>query len=243
MMSGKHNPAHPARCGLLLATILSIGASSPAAQTDSLSTVAVWITHSAGVQGVGALPEYLLDRLGSNGVYPVSDPERMRAAGSFVGLDRTANFDKQRLAALGRSLSARWVIWVKVADRAVEYKKGLSIPHLFIRRKAVSHMLVDARVVDVYTGELVASNRWRLDKSGAGSYQVAEDTPQDPVYNNSADQFYHHEQELEREAARSVSMWFKSLIPRTAKTPERTETHQPGLPPGPFGVKDAPPQK
>ena len=117
--------------------------------------VAVWITHPATVEGIGSLEEFLLDRLGSNGIYPVTNGPRVKAAAAYVGLYDLGGFDKYKMAELGRVLGARWVIWVKVADRRVDTKKGLSIPHLFTRRKVVSRMLVDARLIDVATGNLV----------------------------------------------------------------------------------------
>ena len=243
-MHSRHSFVGIALRGVLLgAAVLALSAPNVNADSDSSSTVAVWITHPGSVAGVGALGDYLLDRLGSNGWYPITDPEQVRAAGSFVGLDRTTNFDKVRLAALGKSLGARWVIWVKVADRAVEYKKGLSIPHLFIRRKVVTRMLVDARVVDVRSGGLLGSNRWRVDKSGAGSYQVAEDVRQDPIYNNSADQFYRYERELEWETARNISVWFKSLVARPGDPPAQTQVPTPVLNRGPFGTSEKPKRK
>jgi hypothetical protein len=73
--------------------------------------------------------------------------------------------------------------------------------------------------VDVFTGCLAASRRWRLDKSGAGSYQVADDVRQDPMYNNSAGQFYQDARRLEWQAARGISCWFKDLAARAEDVP------------------------
>jgi len=197
------------------------------------SGLAVLVIASDNVAGAGSLEDFLLDRLGSNGVYPVANPRRVRAAVALVGLDRRDSFDRSQLVAVGRLLGCRWIVWVKVADRGVDYKKGLSIPHLFTRRKAVSHMLVDARIVDVLTNELVASHRWQVDKSGAGSYQVAEDVAQDPVYNNSTGQLYQDGRRLEWEAARNISIWFKSLVAQ-AENPPAIGEQETSLGRGPF---------
>jgi len=205
---------------ILLVVAVIIVAGYPArAGSKPLSGVAVWVTHTNCVEGIGSLEEFLLDRLGSNGLYPVCGPEQVRAAAFFVGLGNGVHFDRKRLAELGRALGCRWVVWVKVADRGVDFKKGLSVPHLFIRRKAVSRILVDARAIDVTSGRLAASRRFRLDKSGAGSYQVAEDVRQDPVYNNSANQFYQDARRLEWGAARNISCWFKALARRAEGNP------------------------
>lgn len=225
-------------CGLILAAMLAaLCCTGTATGTGSPSALAVWVTHPKSVEGVGSLEEYLLDRLGSNGLYPVIDPEQAWAAGSYVGLDGMSHYDLKKLTAIGRALKCRWVLWVKVVDRGVDFKKGLSIPHLFVRRKAVSRMLVDARIVDVHAEKLLASRRWRLDKSGAGSYQVAEDVRQDPVYNNSANQFYQDGRRLEWESARNISRWFKSVTPRgAAESAPRTQEEP--LDRGPFMVEE-----
>jgi|GEM_PF-4109851 len=224
-------------CLLVVATTL-IAVGYPAyADLKPSSCVAVWVTQASNVEGVGSLEEFLVDRLGSSGLYSVCDPGRVRAAGSFVGLGAGAHFEKKRLAALGRALGCRWVVWVKVVDRGVDFKKGLSVPHLFIRRKAVSRMMVDARVVDAAGDELIASRRWRLDKSGAGSYQVVEDVRQDPVYNNSTSQFYQDARRLEWKAARGISCWFKTLVPLVKRNPA-VVTREQSLGSGPFVAED-----
>lgn len=226
---------------ILAGMIVLIAARGAVAGADqvNLTGVAVWVTSSTGLNGQGGLEELLLDRLGSNGLQDIQEPARVRAAGSFVGFGDGAVFNKAKLRALGNTLGCRWVVWVKVVDRGVDFKKGLSIPHLFIRRKAVSRMLVDARVVDVLTGELAASRRWRLDKSGAGSYQVAEDVRQDPVYNNSAGQFFQDARRLEWQTAQGISCWFKALMARTDNTPVITAEEN-SLDDGPFVVKEKP---
>ena len=224
--------------------LIAAGAATvDAGQTDlgqrDLASVAVWVTSTARLDGEGALQEFLLDRLGSNGLQEVCEPERVRAGGSFVKLGDGVVFSKTKLIALGQALGCRWVVWVKVVDRGVDSKKGLSIPHLFIRRKMVSRMLVDARIVDILTGQLAASRRWRLDKSGAGSYQVAEDVRQDPIYNNSAGQFFQDARRLEWQAARGISCWFKELVARMENIPVLA-TEENLLDDGPFVVKNKP---
>lgn len=216
--------------------LLFLTANAVAGQSDLVGT-AVWVTSSLGIHGEGGLEELLLDRLGSNGLQDIREPDQVRAAGSFVELGDGSVFNCTKLSTLGRALKARWVVWVKVVDRGVDYKKGLSIPHLFIRRKAVSHMLVDARVVDVMTGRLAASQRFRLDKSGAGSYQVADDVRQDPVYNNSVSQFYQDARRLEWQAAQNISAWFKWLVGRAENVPV-VAAEENLLDDGPFVVRE-----
>jgi hypothetical protein len=229
------------RCGrygalVLLSVMASLVIGRPASAGAKPATgLAILVISSDDVAGAGALEEFLLDRLGSNGVYPVADPQRVRAAAAMAGLDRRTAFDRSELVNVGRMLGCRWVVWVKVADRGVEYKKGLSIPHLFTRRKAVSRMLVDARIVDVLTTELVASHRWSLDESGAGSYQVAEDVMQDPLYNNSSSQLFQDGRRLEVDAARNISIWFKSYVGQAPDPPVHGEQEKsPGR--GPFVI-------
>jgi len=209
----------PVTMAILCTVFSSAAGPSAAAGSAPASGLAVLVIPSDNVAGAGALEEFLLDRLGSNGTYPVADPRRVRAAASQTGLDRRDSFDRSQLVTMGRMLGCRWVVWVKVADRGVDYKKGLSIPHLFTRRKAVSHMLVDARIVDCLTNELVASHRWLVDKSGAGSYQIADDMVQDPVYNNSTGQLHQDGRRLEWEAARNISVWFKSVVAQAKNPP------------------------
>jgi len=222
---------------LMVPAILISRAAIVSAGTAELTGTAVWVTSALGVSGEGGLEELLLDRLGSNGLQDIREPEQVRAAGSFVGLGDGTVFNSAKLVMLGRALKTRWVVWVKVVDRGVDYKKGLSVPHLFIRRKAVSRMLVDARIVDVGTGRLAASQRFRMDKSGAGSYQVAEDVRQDPVYNNSACEFFEDARWLEWQAARGISAWFKALVGRAEDLPTIT-TEENLLDDGPFVVRE-----
>lgn len=213
---------------LLIPGVLQAGNQPP-------DDVAVWFAKGNNVAGSGSLPELLIDRLGSNGLYQVCDPERVRAAGAIAGLNAGGFFSPPKLALLGQMIGCRWVVWVKIVGRNVDLRKGLSIPHLFTRRKVVTRMLVDARVIDVNSGRQMASTRFRLDKSGAGSYQVAEDVRQDPLYNNSAGQLHHDARRLESEAARSISLWFKSLAPRLAEQ-QAAEARRSLLAPGPFVV-------
>ncbi len=226
----------PATCLMVFFMLVLVNMAAVAGQTD-LSGTAVWVTSSMGIHGEGSLEELLLDRLGSNGLQDIKEPDQVQAAGSFVRLGDGSVFNCTKLTTLGQALKTRWVVWVKVVDRGVDFKKGLSIPHLFIRRKAVSHMLVDARIVDVSTGRLAASQRFRLDKSGAGSYQVADDVRQDPVYNNSASQFYSDARRLEWQAARNISAWFKSLVGRAENSPA-IAVEERVLNDGPFVVKE-----
>jgi hypothetical protein len=216
--------------------LLFLSAKALAGQTG-LTGIAVWVTSSMGIHGEGGLEELLLDRLGSNGLQDIREPDEVQAAGLFVGLGDGSVFNCAKLGTLGRALKTRWVVWVKVVDRGVDYKKGLSIPHLFIRRKAVSHLLVDARVVDVATGRLAASQRFRMDKSGAGSYQVADDVRQDPVYNNSVPQFYQDARRLEWQAARDISAWFKWLVGHAENMPAVT-AEEGLLDDGPFTARE-----
>ncbi len=200
------------------AVVLWLSAVSASAQSwpphGEPTSVAVWTVNSPEVQGAGRLPEFLLDRLGSNGGYLIHDHEQVAAAGKFVRLGAGDHFDRTKLLALGAALDAPWVLWVKVVDRGVDFKQGLSIPYLLTRRTAKSHMLVDARLLHVKSGVVAGSRRFRFDESGKGSYQVVDDVRQDPLYNNSTVQLFQDATKLEWLAARAISIWFKNLMPR-----------------------------
>lgn len=168
-------------------------------------TVLCWMADGEGMQPPGDLEEFLADRLGATGERIAVDPETVRAAGRVLGLGQSSAFDPGAAHGLATACRARWVVWVKLVSRDIQRKKLLSFPYLFSHRRLDEHVFFDVRIYDAVLREMVGSKRLQLSDRGDATWQVVDDEPLDPYYNNDQVELHQRQRRLDWEAAAAIS--------------------------------------
>ena len=168
-------------------------------------TVLCWMADGEGMQPPGDLEEFLADRLGATGERIAVDPETVRAAGHVLGLGQSSSFDPAAAHRLATACRARWVIWVKLVSRDIQQKKLLSFRYLFSHRRLDEHVFFDVRIYDAVLREMVGSKRLQLSDRGDATWQVVDDEPLDPYYNNDQVELHQRQRRLDWQAAAVIS--------------------------------------
>lgn len=181
-------------------------------------TVLCWMADGEGMQPPGDLEEFLADRLGATGERISVDPPTVRAAVQALGLGPRSSFEPAAAQKLAHACSARWVVWVKLVSRDIQPKRLLSFPYLFNHRRLDEHVFFDVRIYDSRLREMVGSKRLQLSDRGDATWQVVDDEPLDPYYNNDQVELHHRQRRLDWQAAAVISGWCAGVFgsPRLA---------------------------
>ncbi len=190
----------------------------PALPPPPPQTVLCWMADGAGMQPAGDLEEFLADRLGATGERISVDPLTVRAAVQALGLGPRSSFVPATAQQLAHACSARWVVWVKLVSRDIQPKRLLSFPYLFNHRRLDEHVFFDVRIYDSALREMVGSKRLQLSDRGDATWQVVDDEPLDPYYNNDQVELHHRQRRLDWQAAAIISGYCSDVFrsPRLA---------------------------
>lgn len=167
--------------------------------------VLCWMADGEGMQPPGDLEEFLADRLGVTGERIAIDPATVRSALRVLGLARRSSFEPGAAHQLAAACGARWVVWVKLVSRDIQPKKLLSFPYLFNHRRLDEHVFFDVRLYDAALREMVGSKRLQLSDRGHTTWQVVDDEPLDPYYNNDQVELHHRQRRLDWQVAAAIS--------------------------------------
>lgn len=181
------------------------------AKDDGPSRIACWIADGNGMQPTGELEGFLIDRLSASGDRVAIASGTAHAILRILGLAERSTFDPQAVRRFGMAATADHVLWVKLVSRNLESKKLISIPYLLNRRRLDAHVFFDVRLYDVAAGAMIGSKRLQLSDRGEGTWQIVEDEPLDPAYDNDAVEIHNRMRRLDWRAAAAISGYVAGL--------------------------------
>jgi hypothetical protein len=176
-----------------------------------------------GMQPPGDLEEFLADRLGATGERIAVDPATVRSALRVLGLAQRSSFEPGAAHQLAAACGARWVVWVKLVSRDIQAKKLLSFPYLFNHRRLDEHVFFDVRLYDAALREMAGSKRLQLSGRGDATWQVVDDEPLDPYYNNDQVELHQRQRRLDWQAAAAISGYCSDVF-RSPRLPLQITT-------------------
>lgn len=211
-----------AATGILVAVLLSVvphslaqdgrrAAGRGGSQDVAPSRIACWIADGDGMQPTGELEGFLIDRLSASGDRVAIEPGTAHAILRILGLSERSTFDAQAVRRFGVAAAADHVLWVKLVSRNLESKKLISIPYLLNRRRWDAHVFFDVRLYDVVADALIGSKRLQLSDRGEGTWQIVEDEPLDPAYDNDPVEIHNRMRRLDWRAAAAISGYVAGL--------------------------------
>ena len=191
---------------------------APAPPAPPPQVVLCWMADGEGMQPPGDLEEFLADRLGATGERIAVAPQTVRSALRALGLGPRSSYDPGAAHKLATACGARWVVWVKLVSRDIQPKKLLSFPYLFNHRRLDEHVFFDVRLYDAGLREMVGSKRLQLSDRGDATWQVVDDEPLDPYYNNDQVELHQRQRRLDWQAAAVISGYCADIFrsPRLA---------------------------
>ncbi len=221
-----HRRVQGVSISLALGVLLAVAPSSvlagkkdkPAPPAPPPQTVLCWMADGEGMQPAGDLEEFLVDRIGATGERILVDPATVRAATRVLGLAPRSSFEPQAAHQLAAACGARWVVWVKLVSRDIQPKRLLGFPYLFNHRRLDEHVFFDVRLYDAALGEMIGSKRLQLSDRGHATWQVVDDEPLDPYYNNDQVELHQRQRRLDWKAAAVISGYCSDVFrsPRLA---------------------------
>lgn len=182
-----------------------------AAKDIAPSRIVCWIADGDGMQPTGDLEGFLIDRLSASGDRVAIESGTAHAILRILGLDGRSTFDPQAVHRFGKAAAADHVLWVKLVSRSLESKKLISIPYLLNRRRLDAHVFFDVRLYDVAAGAMIGSKRLQMSDRGEGTWQIVEDEPLDPAYDNDAVEIHNRMRRLDWRAAAAISGYVAGL--------------------------------